>query len=353
MSRTRKGNIELIRFIASIGIMLGHATLLSGNYDALIHPFPRGYLYVELFFMLTGCFSAAHVDEREIEKDKPMKYAARYTIIKLYHILPFSMIGVVICYIWRFVFVTPSYEEAVSLLIQAPFELLLLNITGLSTAYLNAPLWYLSVLLIALPMIMYLMIKQHDLFRNYLSWAFPLVIYGFLLTNFEALNVWGNSPIFLVSLFRAIAGLSLGSCVYYYSAMIRMDNKKHCITLGLLEVLLYLCAIYATYVNINIHRIDIAVVLLFFAGLLLSYSGITYTAKLNHRAVIYLGRLSSLIYCFHWGIFVLAQSMMPEVSFRRKLFISIMVTLTMSVVILLIHDKIKAIRREKGKGRRG
>ena len=132
-----------------------------------------------------------------------------------------------------------------------------------------------------------------------------------------------------------------------------MDNKKHCITLGLLEVLLYLCAIYATYVNINIHRIDIAVVLLFFAGLLLSYSGITYTAKLNHKAVIYLGRLSSLIYCFHWGIFVLAQSMMPEVSFRRKLFISIMVTLTMSVVILLIHDKIKAIRREKGKGRRG
>jgi len=334
----RKSSIEFVRFIASICILMGHATILKGPYGRFIRPWPRGYIFVEFFYMLTGCFCAAHVDNGEIELKNAMRYAANYTLRKILRILPFAIIGVIICYIWRFIYVEPSYSEGIKLLLEAPFEFLLLNITGLSDVYLNAPMWYLSIMLLVLPVVMYGMIRFSDVFRNYLSWVLPVVFYGYLISTFGALDVWGNSPIYLVSAIRATAGLSLGACCYYIAEEIKNREPHHPIFFGVLEIVILFVVLYASYTNEQVERIDMFIVLLFFFLIILSYSGITFIEKKSRKFELFLGRISSPIYCLHWGMLVLSEYIFSELPFFPKLCITIAATFLLSIVILLLFN---------------
>ena len=345
MKVARKTNIELIRFVASMGVMMGHTSLMQSDYGRYIRPWPRGYIYVELFLMLTGCFCAAHVDQRKIDSQNAMKYAANYTKNKLIKLLPYAFVGVVLCYVWRFVYVTPSYNEGVKILLEAPFEVLLLNITGISDVQINAPMWYLSVMLLVLPLFMYLMIRFPDAYKNYISWAVPFIVYGYLIMTFGALDVWGNSPIYLVSALRAFAGLCLGSCCYYIAGLLKERNSQHPILLGILEIIILCTAIYASYVKTQVERIDMAIVLLFFFLIVLSYSGMTCTARLNSRFIFFLGRLSSPIYCLHWSLLLFTQAIFTEKPFIFKLCIAILVTMILSIPLLFALERLQRKKR--------
>ena len=353
MKTARKSNIEFVRFVASICIFLGHASLLDGYSGGIIRPLPKGYIYVELFFMLTGCFCAAHVDHNSIDQTQAMKYSVKYSVKKLYRILPFAICGLILCYVWRFFFFSMSFEETIIILAQTPYELLLLNITGLSNLYLNAPLWYLSTLLLMLPLFMFIMIRFPDLFRSYLSWAFPFCIYGFLITKFESMNCWGNSPIYLVSALRATAGLALGACCHYAGTAIKKwSTGKHEAVAGILEITVFGVAGFLSYTNFSevaAGRLDMLIVLLFFLALVLSYSGITWTSRVNNRIIDYAGRLSSVIYCIHWGVLVIIQCLFPVIPFKYKLLIASVSCFLLALVLQGSFDFIQKQQRKKKK----
>ncbi len=328
----RKSNVELIRFIAGIGIMLWHASLLGGT---VLH---QGYLFVELFLMLTGYFCTAKLESDRNGAYDAMKYSFEYTIKRLRKLFPFAAFGVLMSYVWRFVFAPPQKTEAISLLLKLPFEIFDLNITGLSNVYANAPMWYLSALCIALPIVMFFAIRFQSVFKYYVSWVVPVVIYGHFMVRIGAINTWGNDTIYLSAVIRAVAGISLGSSGYYlmqHFSRKMQDNKRG--LYGVIEIITLFTAFI--FISIYTEGADTGIVMLLYIGCVLSFSGITITSNFSIPVINYLGRLSSVIFSIHWPVFLFTQSLFLGQSFKYKLTIGIAVTLLLSILLDAIFNK--------------
>ena len=56
--KDKRYDIELLRFFAAIGIMIFHGNFYNIRYERVV--FPGGWLFVEMFFMITGYFTAEH-----------------------------------------------------------------------------------------------------------------------------------------------------------------------------------------------------------------------------------------------------------------------------------------------------
>lgn len=87
--------------------------------------------------------------------------------------------------------------------------------TGLYESFLVWPLWYLSAMLILLPLFYSAMLKCRNFFLYVLCPVLVLLIYGWFSVTTQHIDRWQDwNGLFFVSLPRAWAGLSLGGLVY-------------------------------------------------------------------------------------------------------------------------------------------
>ena len=213
MTKTKhNGFIDLCRFLASYGILYFHlgAAPFLGEQGLL-----NAGLFVEFFFLLTGYFSVAHIvkHKREFQvhtEIKTMKYIGR----KWLQFLPYSISATTLQYIYLFCKNDFSVSECVKKLFMFPFEAFLLRNTGVNLTGVAGTLWYLSAMLIVLPIILYIVIKEEDKFKYYFSYILPLFIYGFLVRKIGTIRTTD----WIYSTLRAYAGISLGGGGYFLVA---------------------------------------------------------------------------------------------------------------------------------------
>lgn len=156
-SKKKDNRIELLRFIFAGLLMIFHGHLVNG----VSHPIPKGHVFVEFFFFLTGYFTYAHVRNHCIGRGGYLAdgYVFKYTLCKIGKLLPYMVTTALGYYFLVLVFQVKltgagAVADIVKTFTGAPFDLMLLQVTGICVNSQFNAWWYLSALLFVLPLVM-------------------------------------------------------------------------------------------------------------------------------------------------------------------------------------------------------
>ena len=169
----RNNYIDLLRFLFCMIIFIHHSGHVTRGSVTLL---PSGGLVADAFFMLSGYYAIKHISRVFMNKENkpgseydkivghPMGYSVRYTLNKLLKALPYVAFGTVIIYILELVIMfltdTPAtMVDITSRIRDMIIEITYLPLTGIMgpidpMKYRNTPMWFLSAMFIALPLVM-------------------------------------------------------------------------------------------------------------------------------------------------------------------------------------------------------
>ena len=354
MKKEKNGFIELCRFLFC-GVIFLHHSGFVGN-SSTHYRFPAGFLAVEFFFLLSGCFAMKHVmEEKKVTENKienKMAYSVGYTVAKLKRIFPYAAFGTILAYVWKWYNCAAGtgLKDRFWGIWNLPIELCFLPMTGIMPVdlgnYLNAPLWYLSVMLITLPIIIFMALKAKDLFQSFLVWILPFLINGYLLQKIGSVGTWGQFVGFTYSgVIRGFAELILGCLVYLAAEKIIIWCDQHAekrefvlapvltvVELGGYLFLLYLCTIST---NGYVYE---AGILWLAAALAISVSGRSLTGYVKGRFFDFLGKISVPIYCMHWPMYQIVKKYAGTLSYSSKVYITFGVCILVSIILVEVIE---------------
>ncbi len=250
--------IELLRFFA--------ATIIVGYHTKFV--FDSGWIFVEFFFMLSGFFAYKKVlqykESGEVFKDFPVKY----TLKKIWRIIPYTFLSMIIYVVVLLKDQLFSVgEETIGRFVLYFIEnVTLLNATGMipsevvlgdgwSMGTMMMPiLWYIIVLFVALPVMMYLSYYLEEKIGLWLYTFFPMLLYGILIMSTGTIDGFHTELWMYPALcMRALAGLLLGALTYKISIKIqdKINGKRAFAVLGgVLEIMIYTLVIYLSLIHI-------------------------------------------------------------------------------------------------------
>lgn len=254
----RNVKIEYTRFVGSIVILLFHA-----RFDEDIAVFQSGWIMVEYFFMLTGYLTVKHIEYAGINTENKIKYCILYDLKKMRSMLFYIVTGDLLCYIIYFFVNGYDRKNAIGYMIaHFPIEVMQLLMTGSGTTGevpLNYPLWYVSVIFLILPVVMYLYIKYTEIIKYYVQWSVPLFIYGYFNYNYGTIGVWWeNNGILRMGILRGIAGLFLGGLVFSIAESIkRIKNMQIRYILQVIRVISFILILFIAQFNVYVNIVPV------------------------------------------------------------------------------------------------
>lgn len=340
--------IEFTRFIAAIGIVLHH----SGN-EFHSGMFVGGYLLVEYFFLLSGYFTTKHFDVINCNWSS----ARRYAFKKYFSIAFYIIIAVIIEALLALIIGDLPMMES---LLSIPFGIFPFTGTYMVRYILDFPLWFIGDLVLVLPLIIMLMVKNKDLYKNWLCYFAPIIIYSVLVTKHQGIVIWtDNFGTFISLLCRTVAGLCLGSAVYYIS------NKVECITCLKSEKRKAKSYKFIKWFGLGVWLIVDLIILLpdnfnsalpFYSNMPIPYIGLwfialtcivtvseTYRRNTIYNIVMHLGKLSMPIYCIHLVILKYIQCIFTDLTLWMKCMLAILGCLLCAEILLALKIIIRKI----------
>ncbi len=235
----RNGNIELLRFIFAVCIMLFHADMA----------FDSGYLGVEFFLILTGYFLGrkicAHRDT-EISWTGAFRESTHELLKRYFSIFPYLLPSTVIGFIIQCVI---NYKTPEAILKSMKFlvgDFLLVQNFALPTDSATGVVWYLGAMLYALWLLYPLLRKAWSAFL-YVAPVISLTITGILLYQCGSLNV-PNTVLFgwiNTGFLRAISAISAGVFLFALQNLFQEHLRQNLlpvqgrVLVTILEILLY------------------------------------------------------------------------------------------------------------------
>ncbi|MBR3533373.1 MAG: acyltransferase [Clostridiales bacterium] len=359
-SKDKNYFIELLRFVFCFILVLHHSPFKCPSgapaYWGAPVFFKYGAICVEFFYMLTGYFSIKHIEDHR-DSVMGMTDTTKYTVKKLIRLLPYTTIAIIGSYLLEFFTKNDlSLVDRLKIFQNLPSELLVMPMTGqieISFAsYRCAHLWFLSCMLIALPVVMYLSVKCNDLFKGYLVWFLPFMLLGYMRFRWEdCIFAWGSYGYFLYGgIIRAFADIMLGGAVYY---TVRAIKAKGFIPGRLLRWIFSLCEIMLlAFIIFSCNRIElpaydqIFVIMMIWIMLVItlsdiSYSGVVFSGPLSF-IWSFLGKISVPVYCIHWTVFrYMVNGLFAEFGYWLKICINICICIMIYLVVSRITRRLK------------
>ncbi|WP_022774172.1 acyltransferase family protein [Butyrivibrio sp. AE2015] len=297
-SNSKNCTIELWRFIASVIIMTHH--LYTTGIDSNYYIFHDGDIFVELFFLFTGFFTARHFmynSYEDITTDQKVKTALTYSIRKFRRFFMPCAIATVFQYVLLICSREIDTLTKIKNLVSFPLDVLFL--TEFYQRPLVTPLWYLSSMLITLPVVSFLMQSKNRLFHAMVSGIGIGIYYGIIIPRVF-------TPLSFVScagedLLRAFVCLYSGCFLFETSTFISEIKlpillKKLFPFVGNGCLLLVVLAASVGYITL-FHS-----VCAFIAGAILILSFSRNKRTKLYDICFYLGRISLYIYIWNWGV---------------------------------------------------
>lgn len=355
-SKNKNNFIEFLRFVFCFIIVIHHSQNMLPQGSPTF--FTSGALSVEFFYIIMGYFAIKHVEEYK-GAIKGMTDATKYTVKKLLRLLPYTTIAIVAAYLWEF-FIR-SYLPLVDRLMSfqnMPSELLMLPMTGQIEISLNAyrctQLWFLSCMLIALPIVMYLSVKCNDVFKGYLVWFVPFMLLAYMGFKWTSIFAWGaHGAVLYGGTVRAIADLLLGGGAYY---TVNAIKNKGFNPGSFLKFIFTLCEIILlAFTVFSCHRSELTVydqifvAMIIWLMLVITLSGISYSGTIFSGLLSplwsFLGKISMPVFCLHWTVFkYLENEAFAGLGYWTKVCINIVVCIIIYLVVSSIGKLIKKKR---------
>lgn len=352
--------LDLLRFTASILIMCSHLFYIGLPWGT--YPFCNAWVYVEFFFILTGCFTARHfslIQDTDNNLTSRVMSVMTYTVKKFVRFIPYSMVIVpVACLIrnwdyfqqvkWSVIMVffsagTLALFNMVLKVVCVPFIEMVLEIFFLSESTLtfisSGTLWYLCAMLSVFPVFVFLLqLKRKQ------------VVLGITLTLGTAYYViFGVSGLrgFYHDLLRAFSGLCLGAAVYFLSCLIKEINtsKKVDMCLTVYEIAAFTFTVLINAFNKT--KYFSAVMIAFITTGIIIFSGKSYTQKIQCRFFRWLGRLSLPIFMWQWTWESFMNLTMVDYSSEKKVIIYFAGTFVLAIVHMTTVDVIGSQIKKK------
>ena len=325
--KERLGCVDMIRFLM-INLIMAHHLYILGFSDNYLGA--SCWAWVDYFFILTGFFTMQHFTMYPTTQS-PAQSAINYTIKKFKSFIPYVFIAVAIQY-----FISAQnflanchFRDFIKSFSDFPYEVMMLSSSGIVWPKL-APIWFLSAMLLTLPVLIYMILRFRDLW-HILAWLLPILYYGKMGINTS--RAWPND------LIRAIAGMALGTFVYILAKKLRENfplEKKCMLFLSLIEIGCFFLCVYITLRNICYMNL---LLLLFLVNTVIMLSGCSYTSKIKGSFCTLLGKISLPMFLFHCPIGHIASQITPSINAR--VIIYYVGTILVSLIAIFIHNKLK------------
>ena len=278
---------DLYRFLLSIGVMAVHIRWVGVSSPVY------WWIYVEGFFIITGSLMAKRFD---VEKqsfanfsiDECATMAIKYTWNKLYKLLKYIVPVLLLEYFMQFaVMIADGFklEKIVTLLLKFSTEVSMLTVFADESGRYLGTLWYMSAMLIVLPLLCFLLLRFRKFFTYIVSWIFVIV---YIAVDGIQTLAWG-----MIAIKRAFCFISLGVASYYLGKRITeyCDDKIKKGIFTMIELLSH-CYIFVA-LSFDFATSRFHYILAFFLGITIMLSGCSYSQCLKGDFIKYLGELSA------------------------------------------------------------
>lgn len=212
--KTRNGNVELLRFLFCISIVLFHAWV-----DL------RGYIGVEFFFIVTGFFLAKKVDrQRKTEENPPcmeqlLKDSWKEILHRYRAIFPYLLVSTILGLVVNSYALQWDVQNHILFCFKLlPYDFLLLQNYGIQAPSMVGVIWYLTAMMLTVWLIYPLMRRAYEIFM-YVAPFVSVFLMGIIIVNCGTLDSpntflfgWANT-----GFMRAISAITVGAFVYYLS----------------------------------------------------------------------------------------------------------------------------------------
>lgn len=339
MRKARNGEIEALRLLFCVTVMLSHSHYLIGK----PYPFLGGSLSVEFFFIVSGYLMAQTIEKKE-QSDHIGSDTISFIRKKISVVLP----NVVLAWIWGFVFLSIcgsfTLADMGSTLKGTVWELLFLDMYGFSSGSVNGVTWYISSMLMSMMILYPLIRKKKDLAIHIVLPMAVLFILGWLFQNGTLRTPQKWFGIVFKGNLRAFAEISLGVLAFYLTQKLKQLKlsavSKWLLTIMKFSVLfLYLGYMWAKESS----KWDYAFVGLLTVWIAVIFSGQTVDAGCYQARIFSLmGKFSLPLYLSHMYYAKHLGEILPEsMSSRQKLLIYIVCAVCTAVVNMILGDMVR------------
>ena len=299
--KTRNGNVELLRFLFCISIVLLHAWV-----DL------RGYIGVEFFFIVTGFFLAKKVDrQRKTEENPPcMEQLLKDSWKEILHryrvIFPYLLVSTILGLVVNSYALQWDVQNHILFCLKLlPYDFLLLQNYGIQAPSMVEVIWYLTAMMLAVWLIYPLMRRAYEIFM-YVAPFVSIFLMGIIIVNCGTLDSpntflfgWANT-----GFMRAISAITVGAFVYYLSGK---TKKIQVGEIGTIVLTLFELAGYAWVADFIFARkeenvyYDVMAVLVIAVSFLITMSQKTLLwGKFDNAVCIFLGKITVPIFLCHF-----------------------------------------------------
>lgn len=357
--KVRNGNIEILRFLFCIGIVLLHAWVN-----------PRGFIGVEFFFIVTGFFLAKKVDiqrkkdENTLPRMEELLRDAWKDILHRYRgIFPYFLVSTIIgTVVSVYAFQWDVQKQILFHIKLLPYDFLLLQNYGFQSPSIVGVVWYLTAMMLAVWLIYPIMRRFYKVFM-YSAPFVSVTLMGIIIANCGTMDApctflfgWVNT-----GFMRAISAITLGAFVYFLSEKIKKIQLKQSekILVTILEIAGYVWVMdfIFTWKDENVYFDGIAVFMIAASFLLTTSQQSLLWGKFDNTFCIFLGKITvpiflSHFYCVQRMPDILAR-MNIEMSQKRMTLLSLGMTAIVSGIVYVagrwVDNKIKQLTIELNK----
>lgn len=343
MKAKRVGEIDILRFVFSVIVMLWHGEYVIGSLKGV--PFPGGAFAVEFFFLVSGYLMMASIEKVSLNNESlDLRTIGRETrgflFKKIASFYPEFLISLVIGGIVLSISNHWSLLESAKLLRASAPEIFLFERFGFTTTRLNPPAWYLSTMVICMAILYPLIRARKNLMAELILPLLSLFILGILckFTN----NLRGPSDWVFFTYkgnLRGLAEIGLGAVLYPIAksfANIKLNQiGKTAVTLVKWGCYLF-CIRYMSKSSWDSR--DFVYLLVFALGVMLSFSGQGIEPSwFNGKASAFLGKVSLAVYLGHYYWASNAAWFYPAAwNNTQKLIAYVLISAVTSAVIMML-----------------
>jgi len=333
----RNAEIDFYRICMALVIVCHHSHGLEPA-DPNHYPFVGGYLAVEFFFMLSGYFIV-----RKAMRQDVLDYKDGFLLVlkKYITFLPYIILAVTIKWTMDNYLTGSNLFDTLKNYFYSIYEILLLPEAGIFQGYSNMQFWYLSAMLIVLPLFYAGMVKNKQCFLYTIAPLSALLIYGYFSVTVGHIDTWGTwLGLFRPSLLRAWAGLCMGACTFIFSEHIKKIPRGR-VMLSAVEIVCFICTMFYMF-RLGRRKADFLFIILF---MLMNAIALSEKASISSRfQSIPTGtaELALAIYAGHMTVRTFVPCiLMPNASYWERLPIYIILSISIGFLFVFLTSMLR------------